>query len=861
MGHYRWLLRVDLVVAASCLLLGVYGQPGVDKVCDATYQDLVENTKADALIQQPSRARTCISYDVESYDNLRCPRKASATMTDAQFCGCINLMFSIWRDNQQTYRSKLIALERDCEPGVDVCPLEIISRNMSYCDRLYPRAGEEPMWIQYHNLLISLGFTYLAPPFPTPAGGDASSPPPPSPPAPSPPPPSPPPPSPPPPSPSPPSPPPPSPPPPSPRPPSPPPPAPTPPASVCEDARSGLYLDLLIELSQQPSCQYPSYLHDDVSNCPDASCGVSPSARPCCPCLAVLLSVFLTSRNASTGLLNLEVLASCRSLDVSGCAVDVYLDAMSACVGVNSSSSPDLRSWVMEARAIMAGSLLDPPLLSYSERGIGGIPAAPALAVGPSHAITVVKSTFGRGIYRVYTKRPWQAVKQSLLTQFHRSNTICRMGPFLNAPYVAYDHLADRWLIMEVARNATSGAHFLCLLLSLSHIPYGLQYRGFAIALPGDPGDLALAVMPDAYYLGTHESPPSVYAIDRARLLAGSTMRPMARFQPPALPGFSLQGLMPAHLGGASRAGAACSFFLRPVDDEVHYPATADAGRDFVEVWQLCPSFDNAAAASLTQVANERVPDFDASVCAAAQDLPCFAQPGSSLSLNAYQRGMVGKASFRSFVGYDAMVASFTVDGGDDKGAVMWVELRRGFQSSGSMGPWTRHQDGIVNPPGSRHAWLPSVALDRSNNMVLGYSGMDAGTGVNASLYYTGRASHAVPGTLSSPETLLVAGTAVSTTSAFGGRSSMAVDAMDGCTVYFVGPWETRASRSATYIGAVRFPGCTAAAPCSVDADCNDGQFCTIDKCRDGQCVSEPDPLLCRFGEVCSEDLDVCIAA
>eukprot|EP00899_Mesostigma_viride_P023994 jgi/Mesvir1/477/Mv11351-RA.1 len=704
--------------------------------------------------------------------------------------------------------------------------------------------------------LDPLGGVGLSPP---PIGFQPPSPPP-KPPPPNPPPPSPPPPSPPPPSPPPPSPPPPSPPPPSP--PSPSPPlsvAPTPPASVCDDAESKLSFELLIALSQQPSCQYPSYLHNDISGCPDASCGVGPSSRPCCPCFDALLSAFLTSRSPSSGQLYLDVLAGCRSLVVGGCALDAYLNAMSVCAGTNSLDSPDLRSGVAEARAIMAGGVLDPPAISYSERGFGGTPAAPATAVGPSHIITVIKSSFSRSLYRVYVKNPWLSVKQSFLTQFHRSNTICRVGPFINAPYTAYDHLADRWLIMEVARNATSGGHFLCLLLSLSHIPYGLLYRGYAVALPGDPGDLALAVAADAYYFGTAESPPSVYAIDRARLLAGSTMRPLVRFQPPALSGLSLQGLMPASLSGAARAGAACGLFLRAVDDEIS-AGTPDVGGDFVEVWQLCPSFDNAASASLTLLANVRVSEFDSRFCGSVSDANCFAQPSSTVLLNTYHRSMISKVSYRSFAAYDALVASWTVDGGNDKGAVMWVELRR-IVMAGVLGPWTRYQDGIINPSSSRHAWLPSVALDRSNNIVLGYSGIDASHGVNGSLFFTGRAFHAAPGTLPSPEALLVAGTSASTTTTFGGRSSMALDAMDGCTFYFTGPWETRASRSATYIGAVRFPGCTAVAACSLDTDCNDGQFCTLDKCRDGKCVNEADPLLCRFGEVCNDDLDVCMVA
>eukprot|EP00899_Mesostigma_viride_P024028 jgi/Mesvir1/480/Mv11352-RA.1 len=496
------------------------------------------------------------------------------------------------------------------------------------------------------------------------------------------------------------------------------------------------------------------------------------------------------------------------------------------------------------------GGSLDPPTLSYSERGFTGAPAAPMLAMGPSNAITVVKSSFGRSIYRVYQKDPWQQVKQSFLTQFHRSNTICRTGPFVNSPNTAYDQTTDRWLIMETARNGTE--NYLCLLLSLSSIPYGLQYRGFAITLPADPGDYAFSVMPDGYYMATFENPPAVYAIDRLT-------RALVRFLPTTLTNYGLQGLMPATLSGLpARLNITCGFFLRAVDDEIS-ATTPDTGGDYVEVWQLCPSFENVALGNLTRVANVRVSEFDLRFCGSVNDVNCFAQPGSTVLLNTYHRNMLVKASFRTFTTYDSLLASWTVDGGSDKGSIFWVELRRSVTGT-VLGAWTKQQDGLVNP-GTRHSWLSAITMDRSNNVVLGYAGVDAANNVNASYFYTGRLSYSGAGSMSGPEALLIAGNTPSINTTFGGRSAIALDAMDGCTFYMLGPWETRTSRSATFIGAVRYGTCRATAACNVDSQCNDGQFCTLDKCRDGKCINEPDLLLCPFGTVCNEVTDTCVAA
>eukprot|EP00899_Mesostigma_viride_P019328 jgi/Mesvir1/27397/Mv07199-RA.1 len=633
------------------------------------------------------------------------------------------------------------------------------------------------------------------------------------------------------------------------------PPPPPSPAACGDDVGYDLSYDLISVINDDPACDFPNYFHDEATGCPSSSCGVGPLDRPCCPCLQKVMQVLLTSR-VSSGMLGLQAVTECRLSTIGECPVQNYVNAMKACSGLNVTSSPNLTSGVAALEAIIAGGFLNPRTLAYSERGFGGIPAAPALAVGPNHLMTVVRSSFGRAFYRVYIKQPWLQVKQSFLTQFHRSNTICRTGPFVGAPSTLYDHLADRWLIMELARNATTGGYFLCLIMSLTGIPYGLLYRGHTIALPGNPGEITVAVMRDAYYFGTTENPPVVYALDRARLITGGTLRPMVRLQAPALAGLTLQGLMPGHVAGSPRAGSSCGLFARPVDDELH-SQSPDHAADFVEVWELCPGFDNATAAQLTQLANVRISEFNATLCGSSADSACFAQPGSATRLTTYQNSILSRVVYRSFTDRDSLLATSTVNGGNDRGAIMWVELQRTINASGALGPWERVQDGVT-PSDNKNRWHGSAAMDQSGDIVLSYSVVDASNSTYPSLYYTGRGRFAPYGTTPSPETLLVAGTSASATSSFGGRSAMAVDPVDGCKFYFLGPWETQASRSATYLGAVNFTRCTDSAECLLNTDCNDGQFCTLDKCRDGKCVSEPDILLCRFGEICDEEADVC---
>eukprot|EP00899_Mesostigma_viride_P004977 jgi/Mesvir1/14480/Mv05187-RA.1 len=490
--------------------------------------------------------------------------------------------------------------------------------------------------------------------------------------------------------------------------------------------------------------------------------------------------------------------------------------------------------------------------LSYNMRGNGGTAVMPAVSVGTGYMIAITRTGFSRALYQVFTKEPWLPVKQSFLTQFHRSGTACRVGPFPGSGFTAYDSMADRWLIMEVAREATSGTYYLCLLLSLSGVPYGLLYRGYSIALSGNPGDtMVLGVMPDAYYFTTGENPPAVYALNRATLLGGRLPTPERR-EAPALAGFQRQGLVPAHLHGNARADAACGYFARHIDDEMHVPATADPLQDFIEVWYFCPSF--AIGGPQWDSIRLAVADFNSLVCSGSSNVPCFAQPGSTVQLVPFHELVNPHLSYRSFAGHDAMLLAFTVNVGNHQGGIKWVELRR--TNTASHLAWFVYQEG-VHSPDTKNRWLGSIAMDSAGNIALGYAGVDANNAMLPGLYFTGREVNAPLGTMTKNETQLVVSGKAAASSLYGGRTMVALDARDGCSFYFDGPWENGTLRSPTYLGVFRFPNCGV---CSVDTDCDDGLHCTDDKCRDGVCVAEPDPLLCRFGEYCDETLDACVA-
>jgi len=92
----------------------------------------------------------------------------------------------------------------------------------------------------------------------------------------------------------------------------------------------------------------------------------------------------------------------------------------------------------------------------------------------------------------------------------------CKHG--LGDPIVLYDELAKRWLLSEFS---TAGEK-MCVYISASDDPttsdwFAYEFKG----RHGFPDYPKFAVWPSAYFVGSNETQPTVYAFDRKAMLAG----------------------------------------------------------------------------------------------------------------------------------------------------------------------------------------------------------------------------------------------------------------------------------------------------------------------------------------------------
>ncbi len=376
-------------------------------------------------------------------------------------------------------------------------------------------------------------------------------------------------------------------------------------------------------------------------------------------------------------------------------------------------------------------------------------------------------------------------------------------------PIVQYDHLADRWLLSQLAFVWPADFH-QCIAVSQTPDPTGAYYRyDYALSTTNLNDYPKFGVWPDAYYMAINEFNASTnqfrgqgaIAFERAVMLAGGPAR-MVRFNIySANPKFS--GALPSDLDGPIPPPAgAPNYFVAVEDDAWGWPT------DRLFLWKFHVDWSDPAQSTfgvsgqpdaMIDLAATGHP-FDANLCGSART--CIPQPAGS-KVDAFATQLMYRLAYRNFGDHEALVASHTVDvNGADHAGVRWYELR----NPGSAA--VLHQAGTFAPDAA-HRWMGSAAMDGSGNLAIAYS--VSSTTVFPSIRYAGRLATDPPGTMPQAEASLIAGTGYQVgASRWGDYSSLALDPTDDCTFWYTQEYYTTTASYSwqTRIGSFRFDSC-----------------------------------------------------
>ena len=380
-------------------------------------------------------------------------------------------------------------------------------------------------------------------------------------------------------------------------------------------------------------------------------------------------------------------------------------------------------------------------------------------------------------------------------------------------PIALYDHLADRWLLSQLALpNFPNGPSYQCVAISQTPDPTGAYFRyAFQISATKLNDYPKFGVWPDAYYMSINQfnagsltwAGAGTVAFERHSMLAGLPAR-MVYFDLFAVnPNFG--GMLPAALDGPAPPLGSPNFFVE-VDDASVFPPN-----DALRIWQFHVDWTNPANSTFGVNGNPNTvlntAPFDWNMCNFSPS--CIPQPGPSARLDAISDRLMYRLQYRNFGTHQALVVNHTVDvDGTDHAGIRWYELRdsgSGFQTQ---------QQGTYAPD-SAHRWMGSIAMDGAGDMALGFS--VSSTSTFPSIRYAGRLASDPLGTLAQGETTLIAGSGSQTHSSgrWGDYSMMAVDPTDDCTFWYTQEYYTTTSVAnwQTRIGSFRFPSCPISGP------------------------------------------------
>ncbi|MEM1207253.1 MAG: hypothetical protein AAGN66_28725, partial [Acidobacteriota bacterium] len=428
------------------------------------------------------------------------------------------------------------------------------------------------------------------------------------------------------------------------------------------------------------------------------------------------------------------------------------------------------------------------PALNFAGQGYSGVnPPDTVGDIGPNYFIQAINGG-GGAIYAVYDKTNGSLVAGPTALDSLGSG---QCGSGLGDPVVLWDDLADRWLLSEFS----SAGNNICVYISQTSDPVSGGWYAYAFSSPQFPDYFKIGVWPDAYYVGSNENSPTIYAFDRAAMLNGQPAT-NNRSTLPSLGGFGFQLVTPATVNGNTPPPAGSpNYMMRHRDDESHNPGSANSSEDYLEIFEYTANFSGSP--TLTGPISIPVAEFDSTLCGLTS-FSCIQQPGTGTRLDPLREPIMFRLQYRNFPTHEALVGTYSVDVGSDRAGIRWFELRR------TGGPWSLYQEGTFSP-GSVSRWMGAIAQDQDGNIAVAYN--YGSSSVHPELRYAGRLAGDPLGTLPQGEVQIVDGTASNASNRYGDYASMGVDPSDGCTFWFTGQYNV-SSNWTTRIAAFKFDGC-----------------------------------------------------
>jgi hypothetical protein len=447
--------------------------------------------------------------------------------------------------------------------------------------------------------------------------------------------------------------------------------------------------------------------------------------------------------------------------------------------------------------------------LSFANDGAGW-PPDPNADVGPNYVVETVNTSIG-----FFDKSGHKVTSMSFDDLFTGTGTPCD-NDNQGDPVALYDPFGDAYIVSDFAwTNFSSGPFYQCFAVSKGPDPLtdGWTFYAYEVesgsSIPDYP---KFGVWPDGLYMSANVFSSTgagsfqhvqVWAFDRTAMERGDLNARSVTFNLPTTVG----GVMPFSLLPSNARAVTGS----PPSGSPNLFASI-YGSYAIRVWKFHVDFANVANSTFTGPTNVSIATFNVGPSGVPE------QGGNNIDTLSYRLMMQNQ--YTNIGGKESLWLTHTVGSTSGGGIarVRWYELP---VTGGSISA-VRQQSTFA--PDSLNRFMPSLAVDKTGNMAIGYS-VSSGT-MHPALRYSGRLAGDSLNNLTQAEQTIVQGAGFqcckfgdgSTNTRWGDYSSMTIDP-DGCTFWYTGeyydaqPTTLLGDNWQTRIGHFQLPGCTSTTP------------------------------------------------
>jgi hypothetical protein len=455
------------------------------------------------------------------------------------------------------------------------------------------------------------------------------------------------------------------------------------------------------------------------------------------------------------------------------------------------------------------------PLVSFN--GLGrppgnGFPPDTNGDVGPSHYIQTINTSIG--IFDKATGLPITSFSFNTFMSQGAFGNLCDTNNF-GDPVVVYDTFEDRWVITDFAFTLDGSNNvinppgsFQCFAVSKTGDPVVGGWNFYSIQITDALNDYPkFGIWPDGLYMTANMfgfgglSGSFVisreWAFNKAQMYAGAASPQIVTIDAPRLDinGGTVFTAIPSNArlqNGTPPAGTP------------NYFAVTGTYTNALQIWKFHVDWSNVYASSFT---GPFIPLTGSTWIGPPGTVP--SQGGNNLDTLATRAMMQNQYS--NFGGAESIWLTHTVRNSTTAGvaAVRWYEVS---VTGGTVAANTTQA--ANHEPDTTNRFMPSLAVDRVGDMLVGYSASSAA--MKPAIRYAGRLPGDPLSTLPQTETDLIQGLGTqlgncggATCTRWGDYSAMSLDP-NGCTFWFTSEYyAVDGLNYLTRIGSIAFPSCT----------------------------------------------------